>query len=142
MNYPTHQYPEHMESPVEPVWVSNIRKSVVNIFRINPLWVSNFQDHYEQHFGILLTVYQFTILLFNGYNSIIKKHKTVLNLIPQDHTGKVEQLNFGVEEETLVGRCMNWYTSMKYPEHMADKFTYHREEYMEEDAQRGHPESR
>lgn len=34
-----HQIPDHMEGPDEPVWISNMRKAFVNIFRVPLLWV-------------------------------------------------------------------------------------------------------
>lgn len=83
--------PDHMEGPDEPVWISNMRKAFVNIFRVPLLWNT-------------------------------EAHST--------------KLNYGSLEETMVGRCQNWYSSLKYPINLAEEINVQREHFMEEDIQR------
>ncbi|XP_042888822.1 hemolymph clottable protein-like [Penaeus japonicus] len=83
--------PNHMEGPQEPVWISNIRKAFVNIFRVPLFW--NTESH-------------------------------------------AIKLNYGAVKESLVGRCQNWYSSLKFPANQAAKINQQREHFMEEDVQR------
>ncbi|XP_042893721.1 hemolymph clottable protein-like [Penaeus japonicus] len=83
--------PDHMEGPQEPVWISNIRKAFVNIFRVPLFW--NTESH-------------------------------------------AIKLNYGAVEESLVGRCQNWYSSLKFPANQAAEINQQREHFMEEDVQR------
>ncbi|KAK7084862.1 hypothetical protein SK128_010602 [Halocaridina rubra] len=86
---------EFLEVPKEPAWITNIRKAVVNIFRIFP-------------FG--------------------KRD--------EEATDSLYVPNFSAREETIVGRCTNWYNVAKLSEVDADRANYEREQAMEIDVQR------
>ncbi|XP_068217107.1 hemolymph clottable protein-like [Palaemon carinicauda] len=87
---------DFLKIPEEPAWITNIRKAVVNVFRITP---------------------------FGTNRDFLMENPDV-----------IPQLDFSSSEETMIGKCISWYSIIRMPEEQSA--FYNRDQTLEEDAQR------